>query len=807
VAQRAAHLREEAVVKATGADTMAETASRVGRLRRSIIDAPQEVCAERALYLTRSMKENWDSDPLTRMSMAFANILDNISVTVREDEVIVGCRTSKLKGAPLFPENKSTWIAGDLDAFDQRVLQRALITEEEKRALREEVLPFWEGRAVEQHLDELLPEDIVEDMDKYVFTMMLEITYGIGHFTMDYKHILRQGLAGVIGRARSQLSRIDGDKGSGEKVLFYEAVIRSCEAVIRFANRYADEAARLADVETDPGRERELREIARVCRRVPEHRPESFHEAVQGMYFIHLASQLESGGNSISLGRIDQVLMPYYSMDVDRGTVTGEQARELIALMFLKTNEIWNVLEEAFIPGGEGTEGKTTQNVTVGGVGADGEDSTNELSYIVLDAFADINTAQPNFGVRLGSKAPQDLLLRTAEHSRNGVVLHFFNDDAIIRSLTLAGLTLEDARDYGVVGCLEPSAQGKTFGSTFAVQFNGIKCLEFALSNGIDNIFGYQSGLKTGDPAAFGSFDQVWEAYSEQVAYFVGQVARGMECLDRAIAERVPSPFASAMIDGPLEKGLDVTRGGAIYNSTGIQFMGFANVADSLYAVKKAVFEDGKVSMPDLTRWMAEDWMDAEDMRSYFLMKLPKFGNDSDEVDEMASRVVAQFADELAKHRNYRGGYYWPGIFSVGFHVAMGAFTAATPDGRFAGDVLGNGLTPTTGNAIAGATAVMNSITKLPLERLYNGANLNMRFAGVNIGAGVLADLVRGYFERGGLQVQFNTVSTEEMRAAQEHPVEHRDLVVRVSGYSAQFIDLSDTAQDEIISRTEYEMA
>ena len=784
-----------------------EAQTRVERLRQRIIEAPQEVCAERARFLTRSMSEHWDEHPLTRISMALLDILDNISVIIRPDELIVGCRTSKLKGAPLFPENKATWLEGDVDAFDQRVLQRALITEEEKRILHEEVLPFWEGRTVENHLDDLLPADVMEDMDKYVFTMMLEITYGIGHFTMDHPRVLRQGLRGIIEDTRARLDILGDDEESREKALFYEAVIRSLEATRRFAERYADKADGMAQAEADTDRALELRKIAEVCRRVPWEPARSFQEAVQCVYFIHLVSQIESGGNSISLGRIDQVLYPYYKADLETGDVTPAQARELLAMLFIKTNEIWNVLEEAFIPGGEGTEGKTTQNVTVGGIGTDGEDATNDLSYIGLDAFADVSTAQPNFGVRLGSKAPAGLFLKAAEYCKDGVLMHFFNDDAIVESLVSAGLTLEDARDYGVVGCLEPSAQGKTFGSTFAVQFNGIKCLEFALSNGIDNIFGYQSGVETGDPAGFTSFDEVWNAYGEQIAYFVRQVTRGMEALDHAIADMVPSPFASSMIQGSLEKGMDVTRGGALYNSTGVQFMGFANTADGLFAVKKAVFEDGKVSMADLTRWLAEDWMDAEDMRNYFLCKIPKFGNDNDEVDEMAARVVVQYADELAKYKNFRGGAYWPGIFSVGFHVAMGAFTGATPDGRFAGDVLGNGLTPTTGNAIEGATAVMNSVTKLPLVRLYNGANLNMRFEGSKVEPGMLTDLVRGYFANGGFQVQFNMVTSEEMREAQEHPAAHRDLVVRVSGYSAQFIDLSDIAQDEIIDRTEFELS
>ena len=788
-------------------EKQAGPSARVERLKRRIIDAPQEVCAERAVQLTRSMSRNWDEHPLTRMSMALADILDNISVIIRDDEVIVGCRTSKLKGAPLFPENKSRWIEGDLDSFKLRVLQRALITDDEKRALREEVLPFWEGRTVEDLLDEMLPADVVEDMDKYVFTMMLEITYGIGHFTMDHPRVLREGLIGMIDDARSRLEMIGDDEASREKKLFYDAVIRSLQATIRFANRYAEQAEAMAEAEDDPARAEELRQVARVCRRVPENPAASFHEAVQSVYFIHLVSQLESGGNSISLGRIDQVLWPYYKADIESGAITPQKARELMSLLFIKTNEIWNVLEEAFIPGGEGTEGKTTQNVTVGGIGIDGEDATNDLSYVGLDAYADVRTVQPNFGVRLGSKAPRDLFLKTAEYCKDGVLMHFFNDDAIVESLVHAGLTLEDARDYGVVGCLEPNAQGKTFASTFAVQFNGIKCLEFALSDGIDNIFGYQSGLETGDAAGFKSFDEVWEAYCKQVAYFVNQVARGMHELDRAIAERVPSPFASAMIQGPMEKGLDLTRGGALYNSTGVQMMGFANVADSLYAVNKAVFEEGKVSMADLTRWLAEDWMDAEEMQRFFLHKLPKFGNDDDEVDEMAARVVVQFADELAKHRNYRGGFYWPGIFSVGFHLAMGSFTAATPDGRAAGDVLGNGVTPTNGTASSGATAVMNSVAKLPLERLYNGANLNMRFPGERLDAEILTDLVMGYFESGGFQVQFNMVDSALLRDAQVSPDAHRDLVVRVSGYSAQFIDLSDTAQDEIISRTEFEIA
>jgi pyruvate formate-lyase/glycerol dehydratase family glycyl radical enzyme len=777
---------------------------RVKRLRERIINAPQEVCIERARYLTESMSENWNAHPLTRMSIAFENILKKISIIIRDDELIVGCRTSKLKGAPLFPENKSRWIEGDVDNFDHRVVQRALISEDEKRELMEEILPFWKGKTVEEYFEELLPGDVYDDMDKYIFTIMLEITYGIGHFTMDNEKILSRGLSGIITDARERYNSLSDDEKKGEKGLFYDAAIRSMEAAISFAHRYAERAAEMATAENNPGRAEELNEIARVCRRVPEYPPENFHEAVQSVYFIHLISQIESGGNSISLGRIDQYLYPFYQREREAGNITAEQARELIALLFLKTNELWNVLEEAFIAGGEGTEGKTTQNVVVGGVSPDGEDATNELSFIVLDAYAEIRTVQPNFGVRLSGKAPDEFFEKAVDYARNGVLMHFFNDDTIVQALTDAGHTIQDARNYGVVGCLEPNAQGKTFGSTFAVQLNGMKFLEFALNNGEDSIFGFQSGIETGDPASFTSFDDVWNAYDRQLTHFIGQMKKGMECLDRAIAEMVPSPFASAMIEGPLEKGKDLTSGGAVYNSTGVQFMGFSNVADSFYAIKKTVFEEEKFTLGELAQWLSDDWIDAEDKRIYLLNKIPKYGNDKDDVDAIAIQVMNHFCDELARHTNYRGGAFWPGMFSVGFHIAMGAFTGASADGRFAGDILGNGITPSEGRAISGPTSLMNSVTKLPVKRLFNGANLNMRFSGNRIKTSDLVSLMKVYFQKMGYQVQFNMIDTDLLRSAQEKPDQYRDLIVRISGYSVIFIGLSETAQEEIISRTEY---
>ncbi|RPH50157.1 MAG: formate C-acetyltransferase/glycerol dehydratase family glycyl radical enzyme [Desulfobacteraceae bacterium] len=780
--------------------------TRVGKLRGKIINAPQEVCVERARYLTQSMRKHWKKDPLTRMSLALEHILENISITIREDELIVGCRTCKLKGAPLFPENKVRWIGIDVDNFDKREVQRALITEKEKIELVEDIIPFWEGKTVENRFEELMPEDVAENIDKYIFTIMLEISYGIGHFTMNHSKVLSLGLAGIIRESQDEYDRLSSDDKNGEKGRFYEAVIRSLNASIRFANRYADLAIRMAAGENGKERRKELEKIASVCRQVPENPAATFHEAVQSLYFIHLIAQIESGGNSVSLGRIDRILYPYYKKDLDSGKITPNEARELVSLLFLKTNEIWNVLEEAYIPGGEGTEGKTTQNVVVGGVDEMGTDATNELSYIGLDAYADIRTVQPNFGVRLSNKSPEFFFMRAVEYAKDGVLLHFHNDDAIVPSLVEAGHSEADARNYGVVGCLEPNAQGKTFGSTFAAQFNGIKCLEFALSNGIDNIFGQQNGLQTGNPEEFKSFEDLWNAYDRQVSHFTGLMAKGMACLDQAIAENVPSPFASAMIEGPIRKGCDVTKGGAVYNSTGVQLMGFSNIADSLHAVKKVVFEDNKYSMEALTEWLRDDWSDQEAARNYFINKVAKYGNDQDDVDEMAVRVMNHFCDMLKRYRNFRGGAFWPGIFSVGFHISMGAFTGATPDGRFSGDTLGNGVTPSNGVALNGPTAIMNSITKLPLKKVYNGLNLNMRLPGNRIKSSKLMRLIRMYFQKGGFQVQFNMIDSKTLRDAQLHPDQYRDLIVRISGYSGIFVNLSDIAQEEIIRRMEYEL-
>ncbi len=749
---------------------MASTCPRIEKLRKRLLDAPHEICIERARYLTESHRLTEGEPQPIRFAKALAHVLANIPVTIRDEELIVGCRTSKLKGAPLYPENKSGWIEENLDSFDQRDFQVALISADDKQALRDEILPYWRGKTVEDRMNELMPDELKLDMNKMVFTMMMEITYGIGHFTMNTSQVLARGLDAIMDDAEKAAAEADADE---PKSIFFRSAGIACEAAVSFARRYAGEARRLAKLTDDAERRRELEEIATVCERVPAGPARSFHEAVQSLYFIQLVAQIESGGNSISVGRIDKVLHPYYKKDVETGAIDASRAQTLIECMFLKMGEIWNVLEETYLPGGEGPEGKTTQNVIVGGMTPDGADDSNEMTSLALEAYADLRTVQPNFGIRINRNTPAEIFLSACELTRDGVLIHFFNDEVIVPALVRKGCSLEDARDYSAVGCVEPNPHGKTFGSTFAVQFNAAKCLEFALNDGVCSVFGLPNGLSCGSLQSYSSFAGLFNAYKRQAAHFVRKMTEAIEFLDAAK-----------------------------YNSTGVQLMGLANVADSLAAVKKLVFDERELTGAELAQAVANDFSGCEPLRQMVLKRAPKYGNDDDYVDDIAGEIVAHFADELAEYKNFRGGSFQMGIFSVAFHIAMGAFTGATPDGRKMSEILANGITPQTGFAAAGPTAIARSAAKLGQTETSNGNTLILRFHPDGVEPDKLRSLIKTYFELGGMQLQFNMVDTQTLLDAQANPEKHRDLVVRIAGYSVLFTNLSKQAQDEIINRS-----
>ncbi|MBI4831549.1 MAG: hypothetical protein HY801_08335 [Candidatus Lindowbacteria bacterium] len=400
---------------------MASKNPRIETLRQRLLDTPRGICVERARYLTESYKMTEGEPQPIRFAKALRHVLLNMSVTLRDGELIVGCRTSKLKAAPLYPENKSAWIEENLDGFDERDVQRVAISESEKQELRDKILPYWRGKTVEDRMNALMPEDLKAEMNKLVFTMMMEITYGIGHFTMNTSKALERGLEAIIADARDAEIRAGSDS---EEAHFFRAAQIACEAAVAFGRRHAEEARRLALRESDPIRRVELEEIAATCERVPAKPARNFREAIQSLYFIQLVAQIESGGNSISAGRIDKILYPFYACDKKNGAVDAQTAQTLVECMFLKLGEIWNVLEETYLPGGEGPEGKTTQNVIVGGMLPDGSDDSNELTRLILEAYADLRTVQPNFGMRINRRtraitAPWDASnpIRTARPS------------------------------------------------------------------------------------------------------------------------------------------------------------------------------------------------------------------------------------------------------------------------------------------------------------------------------------------------------------------------------------------------------
>ena len=780
---------------------MASIFSRIETLRQRLLGAPQQICIERARYLTEAYRQAEDEAQPVGFAKALAHVLGNIPVIIRDDELIVGCRTGQLKGAPLYPENKSAWIEENLDGFDQRDFQVALISAEDKEKLREEILPFWRGKTAEDRMNELMPDELQLEMNKMVFAMMMQITYGIGHFTLNTSQVLERGLKAIVEDARKAEEDADG-----QETQFFEASRIACEAAIVFAQRYAGEARRLAGQTDDTARSSELERIAEVCEQVPAGPARNFREAIQSLYFLQLIAQIESGGNSISVGRIDKILHPFYEKDIESGEIDPEEAQILIECMFLKMGEIWNVLEETYLPGGEGPEGKTTQNVIVGGVDSSGSDDSNELTSLALEAYGDLQTVQPNFGIRINRDTPDEIFLRACELSCDGVLIHFFNDGVIVSALEKKGCSIEDARDYSAVGCVEPNPHGKTFGSTFAVQFNAAKCLEFALNDGVCSVFGMPNGVPCGSLQDYSKFSSLFDAYKKQVSYFVQKMAEAMQYLDAAIAERVPAPFASSLIDGCFEKGIDLTVGGAKYNFTGVQLIGLANVADSLAAVKKLVFDEGELTGVELAQAMANDFSGYEPIRQMAMKRAPKYGNDDDYVDDIAEEIVGHFADELSEYKNFRGGRFHTGIFSVAFHIAMGAFTGATPDGRKMSVILANGITPQTGFATDGPTAIARSAAKLGQAKISNGNTLILRFHPESLEPDKLCSLIRAYFELGGMQLQFNMVDTETLLDAQANPDKHRDLVVRIAGYSVLFTNLSKQAQDEIISRSESQL-
>jgi len=774
---------------------------RVVRLRERFLRSQREVCIERARYLTESYRRTEGQPAVLRQARALEHILNRITVRIEPDELLVGNVTGKTLGAGTYPEGIAGRILGELPNLAQRDCNAFVVAPEEERELVTSVLPYWRGRTIEDRARELWSPAVTASFEKVAPFILTEIG-GIGHMLVNHQRVLAQGLLTVIEEARARKQKAQ-DEAQRD---FYEASETAGQAVISWANRHADEAARLAAAATDPRRD-ELLTIAEACRRVPAHPPRTFQEALQSVLFMHHAVQIESWESAISIGRMDRFLYPAYEADIEAGRLSRDRALELLACFYIKLSHSIPLFDADVTLAFSGLT--NFANTVIGGVDGEGRDTTNELSYVMLEAMKRVRTPQPNFGVRLHRQAPQEFRDAVAQAVADGIGnLQLFNDEVVIASLTNRGVPLREARDYGIIGCVEQAVPGKSFTSSDAALLNLPLCLELALNNGRGRLFSDQLGLPTGDPRGFTRIEDVIGAYRAQVEYLVGRMVEGLEGLAQAHAERRPVPLASSLTDDCPTRGLDLTAGGARYNFTGVQGVGVATVGDSLAAIDWLVFDQKRVTMDQLLAALDADFEGQEELRQMLLNKAPKYGNDDDRADGFARLAAEIYCRAVEKHRSFRGGWYSPGLYSVTTHVAFGLMIGATPDGRHAGQPLSQGISPAHGRDRCGPTAALKSAAKLDHTLASNGLTLIQM---LSLGASarehateVLGGLLEGYFSLGGQQLQWNLVDRATLIAAQQDPEAYRGLVVRVAGYSALFTDLNRVVQDELIARTEH---
>lgn len=838
---------------------------RVLRLKKMIIDAKPYVESERALLATEAYKENEHLPAVMRRARVVEKIFTELPVTIRKDELIVGAVTINPRSTEICPEFSYDWVEKEFETMEHRVADPFIIEKKTAQELHE-AFKYWPGKTTSELAASYMSQETHDSMNAGVFSVGNYFYGGVGHVCVDYGKVLRIGFRGVIEQVKAALEKLDRKEPDFvKKEQFYNAIIISYEAAIVYAHRYSNEAARLAQIEADPQRKRELEQISQNCRRVPENGATTFWEACQTFWFLQSMLQIESSGHSISPGRFDQYMYPYLEADKGIDTVF---AQELVDCCWIKLNDINKTRDEVSAQAFAGYA--VFQNLCVGGQTPDGKDATNPLSYMCMEATAHVQLPAPSFSIRVWQGTPDEFLFRACEVVRLGLgVPAMYNDEVIIPSLQNRGVSLADARDYCIIGCVEPQAPHRTEGWHDAAFFNVAKVLEITLNSGRAN--NKQIGPMTKDMTQFNDIEDFFDAFTAQIAHFVRQLVEACNSVDIAHAERCPLPFLSALVDDCIGRGKSLQDGGAIYNYTGPQAFGIADTGDSVYAIQKQVFEDRKLTMTELKGALDANFgyadgaampaasrisLDEKDVYNVvqrlisengslspeaikeevfrqlssaqtqatpavgsisrheeirlILESSPSFGNDIDDVDYVARRCASIYCEEVEKYTNTRGGQFQAGIYPVSANVLFGKGVSALPDGRLAGKPLADGVSPRQGKDVCGPTAAANSVAKLDHFIASNGTLYNQKFSPSSLagekGLRNFSGLVRNYFDRKGMHVQFNVIDRQRLLDAQKNPHLYQDLVVRVAGYSAQFVVLAKEVQDDIISRTEQQL-
>lgn len=793
---------------------------RVNRLRQTFLDRPYDIDVERLRLVTESYKKYETAPRILQCAYAFENILLNSTLYVYDDDLILGEIAAPAKASPIYPEFSVDWIIDEIlnAPFEQRENDQFYIRSDKDREEILELCAYWKGKSANELITDYLDEEQKKGshMGEKVFQTNNYHFAGIGHFAMDFNKLMTFGYGGVLTQVRSAFASLSKqDPNYGEKRDFYKATIICLEAAIKYISRYAFLAEKMAHKQRSEQRKQELLAMSKNCYQIAGGAPQTFWQAAQLFNFAVTLTQIEGNGHSISYGRMDQWLFPFYQKDVIDNSVEKDFILEIIEVLYVKMNNPTKLKDKGTVKVRNG-RGFGGESLTIGGVDANGNDATNDLTMMMLEASAHTRMMNPWVCLRMHSRTPYELKIKTIECVRAGYGHpKLFNDGPAIKAMLSKGVTLEEARDYAVVGCVEPTIPGKEHGWLDAGYVNTVKMMEMVINGGrilSGPNAGMQLGPDTGSLETYQSFEDVLDSVDKQFSYWCDQLCSCLNITDKIHQVVKPTPYISAFFEGCIESGRDMTHGGAKYNGTAPQAAGIATCADSLSTIKRLMFDEKKYTGKELLDAVKDDWQGHQKL--YALVnssKIPHYGNDIDEADDLFSFMFECYCRHIKGRENPRGGKYSPGVYTVNANVGMGLYTNASLDGRKSGEPISDNMGPVHtawgSHDICGPTAVINSVTKVDHSLATNGTLLNLRFpedavSGVE-GRDILVSFVDEYIHKQGMHVQFNIMSSEKMRAAQKKPELYRDMLVRVAGYSAYFVELGKPLQNDLIQRTE----
>ncbi|KJY82925.1 formate acetyltransferase [Vibrio galatheae] len=762
---------------------------RIERLKSALFESQREISLERALLYTQSHKTTQGEHTLIRRAKATAHVLDNVAISIRDDELIAGNRTVKARAGIASPEMDPYWIEKELDSFATRPQDKFYISEQDKQVYREQLLSYWSERSMKDFINAQIPTEVKDAVGEKIFSVN-QTDKGQGHIIIDFERLLENGLGKL-------LDEMQGHALTHSNNEFYASVVLLLEASIRHIYRYAELATTMASECQDPIRRHELATMATISHKIATQKPDSFYEACQLFWYMNIILQYESNASSLSLGRFDQYMLPFYQRSIEAGEPVAF-LQELLESLWIKTNDIVLLRSSSSAKFFAGFP--TGYTILLGGLSQTGKSAVNALSSLCLDAYQSVQLPQPNLGVRVNELIDPGFLMKTAETIRLGTgIPQIFNDEVVVPAFLNRGVSLEDSRDYSVVGCVELSIPGKTYGLHDIAMFNLLKVMELVVQRNADN------------PDV--SFNRLVSEIRHDIKHYVKLMVEGSNICDIGHRDWAPVPLLSSFISDCIESGQDITYGGARYNFSGVQGIGIANLSDSLHALKRYVFDEQRSSFKEFVDVLNSnfDVPDGERIRTRLMNKYEKYGNDVDEVDNLGSELLRLFCKEVEQYDNPRGGKFTPGSYTVSAHVPLGAVVGATADGRLSGEQLADGgLSPMLGKDQLGPTAVLKSVSKLDNYLLSNGSLLNVKFTPATLegqhGLTKLSDFVRAFMKLKLQHIQFNVLNAETLIKAQQQPQDYAGLVVRVAGYSAFFVELSKEIQDDIIRRTAHEL-